>query len=114
MSLVCTLKIGGEGVKKSQSRFHILTPVCGNVHYLRYLSVYLKYWRRILAVYFGLYGRILGSIRPYSWSIRGLTPFQLGVYGDFPPSNHANILINYPPCLQLLMTLQPTTTTQGQ
>ena len=70
-----TLKIGG-GVKKPESQFHTPTPVCGNLHFLRYLSVYSKYWRSILAVYFGVYGRILRSIRPYTWSIRGLSTFH--------------------------------------
>ena len=50
--------------------------MCGNLHFLRYLSVYSKYWRSILAVYFGVYGRILRSIRPYTWSIRGLSTFH--------------------------------------
>ena len=60
--------------------------MCANLHFLRYLSVYSKYGRSILAVDFGVYGRILGSIRRI-----------LGVYGDFPPSTHATILINYLP-----------------
>ena len=38
----------------------------------------------------------------------------LGVYGDFLPPTHATILINYPPPLHLLMTLQPPNTLYTQ
>ena len=70
--------------------------MCGNPHILRYLSVYSKYWRSILALYSEVYGRILGSIRPYTRSIRRLSTFH--------PCHHSHQL---PPPLQVLMTLQP-------
>ena len=72
------LKMGGDGQKTmkpvpcTQTCVWQFTP-------LSYLSVYSRYWRSILAVYFGVYGRVLA------------------VYTDSPPSNHATILINYPP-----------------
>ena len=58
----------------------------------------MPYTSEYTAVYSEVYGRILG------------------VYGDFPPSNHATILINYPPPtpLHLLMALQPTNTLYTQ
>ena len=65
------------------------TPVCGNVNFLRYLAVYLKYWRSILAVYFGVYGRILGRIRPYTRSVRGISASH--------PCHHSHQL-HAPPC----------------
>ena len=96
--------VAGRGVKKPESQFHTPTPVCGNLHFLRYWAVSSKYWRSILAVYFGVYGRILRSIQPYTWSIRGLSASH--------PCHHSHQLP--PPPLHLLMTLQPPNTLYTQ
>ena len=68
-------------------------PVCGNLHILRHLSIYSRYWRSILAVYFGVYGRVLQSIRPYTritgtFSLPTMPPFSSTINTPPPPCNY--------------------------